>query len=169
MQKVILGIIAGLCAVAASSQAQAVTVTRQRLLQPVSVCQGALPSFEGAFRKRPIAIKNEGTSTAFLTCSTFGDNGGPQIFSIAAPYFHNANASGSVTVNCSLSEGFLDDGTPTLIPRSVTLAAGAAGLIVWTTSDFGGNKFRTANVSCAIPAGVEMGWFAVFYDEDVGA
>ena len=32
----------------------------------VDTCQGSLPSFEGALRKRPLAIVNEGTSNAFV-------------------------------------------------------------------------------------------------------
>lgn len=158
-----------ICAVSglASFGADAATVIRSKLLSPVNQCQGALPSYEGAFRKRPIAIKNEGVSSAFITCATFGNNGGPAIFSLVAPYFRNANASGSVTINCTLSDGFLDSGAPTLLPKSITLTAGAGGYIQWDATDNGGLKFRSANTSCSIPAGVEVGWFGVFYDEEI--
>ena len=35
----------------------------------VGNCNGALPGFEGALRKRPLAIANEGTSSAFVSCT----------------------------------------------------------------------------------------------------
>ncbi len=32
-------------------------------------CQTALPVFDGNVRKRPLAVTNEGTSNAFISCS----------------------------------------------------------------------------------------------------
>jgi hypothetical protein len=37
--------------------------------QGPGVCQAALPAYEGQVRKRPLAIQNEGTVAAFVTCA----------------------------------------------------------------------------------------------------
>ncbi len=53
----------------ASFDAQAVTQNRRFQANATSYCQAALPAFEGAIRKRPLAVQNEGTTNAFVTCS----------------------------------------------------------------------------------------------------
>lgn len=59
-----------------SIDADAATLPRVSATNPAGICQGALPAFETAIRKRPLAVQNEGDSTTFVTCS-FTAQGGP--------------------------------------------------------------------------------------------
>ena len=51
--------------------AEAHSVDRELAFQQngAGACQAALPAYEGLIRKRPMAIQNEGVSTAFVTCA----------------------------------------------------------------------------------------------------
>lgn len=56
-------------AFAAIPQAQAVGLLETRATNAPGNCQAALPAYEGQIRKRPLAIFNEGTESAFITCA----------------------------------------------------------------------------------------------------
>lgn len=119
------------------------------------VCQAALPNFEGQIRKRPLAIQNEGTATAFVTCSptslqfTAGHAWG------YAVYF-GSQADASVTVNCTGVMGA--SGWPAeYSTKSVSIGAGGSNGIVWEMADFPGNgadNTATFNVSCQLQPGI---------------
>lgn len=71
----------------------------------VNNCQGALPSFEGALRKRPLGMANEGTSLAFLSCAALASSGSAdvEVYEVAALFINRG--SSTATVNCTLVQG----------------------------------------------------------------
>jgi len=119
-------------------------------------CQAALPVFDTNLRKRPLAVVNEGTSDAFVTCSYPVDISTTGVYEVDA---YLANHTGiTKDVNCTLVDGY-DNGTVTYIPKTTrsyddggfhdadfTSAADNGGV------DFGG----TVGISCALPPGIGL-------------
>jgi hypothetical protein len=154
-----------LAVVAPSSAA---TVQRLFYQNGGSACTGALPTFEGALRKRPKAIGNEGTTTAFVTCSAVvNDNNSENPSNIFASFTNNTGAS--VDVNCSLINGDAFFGS-SATPQTLTLTAGTTSVLGWfpvspaTTFPHG-----SANISCALAPGVSLNYFGQQINEDIGA
>ncbi len=123
----------------------------------VESCQGSLPNFEGALRKRPLAIDNEGTSPAFVTCSVAADLGSPSGVTEVAALFTNRTGV-AVTVNCTLVSGIVGPpGSPIYLPKAIPIAANSFAVADWEkTADNGGNAFVLANLSCSLPVGTEI-------------
>ena len=129
-------------------------------------CNGALPSYEGELRKRPLGVQNEGTATAFVTCSLPGDFFASGNFLVAAA-FTNQNST-PVTVNCTLVDGatapFM---VPAYYPQSITLPANGVDVFEWTPA--GEEPFTAlANLSCNLPPGVAINVLEVIFMEDNG-
>lgn len=123
----------------------------------VDVCQGSLPSFEGALRKRPLAIANEGSSSSFVSCS------------IRAPLFEQVTGilvlftnriATTRTVTCTLVDGVAEPfpGYPPVYqPKPIALAAGAFGILAWDSAvDNGDEPYSLPNLNCSLPPGVEI-------------
>lgn len=159
---------AGACA---AGQAQAAPITRNYLIQPAANCQGNLPNSEGNLRKRPLAIANEGTSTAFVTCG-FQDinNGGTGTVSVTTWFINRSPAP--VTVNCTLVNGIW--GAPYFsvgfFPKSVTIAPAAPPTIIqWTAAaDNAGSNFVAPSLSCALPAQTDLSLINHVFPEEIG-
>lgn len=144
--------------------ADAATSPRNYQQNGGSACTGTLPTFEGALRKRPKAIANEGTTTAFVTCSALSDQTGPRPTAVLA-WFTNRGAA-AATVNCTMIDGDEFNGS-TAFPKSKVFAAGLFDGMVWTPS---GPTFRASvSLSCALPPGVELNFFGHSVQEEIGA
>lgn len=127
--------------------------------QAVARCQGALPAFETAIRKRPLAIQNEGASSSFVTCGFELDvgesiTGGPLAVDV---YFINNNAA-EVTVNCTAVTGFAG-GDNEYVAFAADLVPGTSeeiNNIFVLDEDFVGGGMETGLValSCNLPSGV---------------
>lgn len=158
---------------AVSTSADAVNRYREKMTNATGNCQAALPAFEGQIRKRPLAVQNEGTSNAFVTCSLttdtdFGTSEGTEGYAV---WFINNSASVK-TVDCTGVIGRALVGSPTFIVKSVSVGAGATAFLVWDATDNGGNPFDAAlpvNVSCNLPVGTGISNSYVWYQVDVGA
>lgn len=138
-----------------AGQASAVTVQNVMSTQGTSRCQGALPSFEGAFRKRPLVYKNEGTASAFVTCA-FPINIGTALSGGNGldVYFSNDTAA-SATITCNAVTGWYT-GTNEYAAKTITINAGQQADALWTASDFpnGGLDDGLITISCSLPPGV---------------
>lgn len=120
---------------------------------PADRCQGALPNFEGAIRKRPLAVQNEGTSNAFITCA-FATEGGQALAgsrSLSTWYFNANDAATDVT--CTAVSGF-QTGTNEFISQTVTINPGEQGQIFWEDVDFEGGLADLVAVSCNLAPGI---------------
>lgn len=120
-------------------------------------CQGALPVSDTQIRKRPLALRNEGTATAFASCSVPVNFAGPNF--LLDVIVVNRNAT-SATVRCTLVDGVvaeIGDTDPGYYPLSVDVGPGGSGVLEWWPPDFGLETFTDiANFSCALPPGVEI-------------
>lgn len=151
----------------AAGQAGAVTQTRTFAGGPTNYCQTALPVFDGNVRKRPLAVQNEGTSNAFVTCSF---NSQYRITSVQV-YFYNSGTTG--TLNCTGVSGY-NTGPNQFIPKSVSLTGGGPqGLLAWNAADFTGApaEFPSGHfsISCNLLPGMGVNDSYVNFIEDVGA
>ncbi|MGY0613074.1 MULTISPECIES: hypothetical protein [unclassified Luteimonas] len=113
-------------------------------------CQAALPAFEGQVRKRPLALQNEGTASAFVTCAP------PQFTGLAdGDYgldvtFIN-NGSSAATVSCT---GVSIGQIPTIyVSKAISVPSGATRILNWKDTD-GSSKWVT---SCNLPPGTGIG------------
>lgn len=161
----------GLCAVTAgllmaASSASAAPVLRDYTINATGNCNGALPSYEGALRKRPLAINNEGTATAFVSCSLPGDffNEGNNY---VAAGFENTSAA-AVSVTCTFVDGFSPPfSTPQYIVKTVSVPAGGVNVLEWEPAA-GAIFTPNANLNCSLPPGAGINLIEVQYEEDNG-
>ena len=141
---------------------------------PTARCQGALPVFETAIRKRPLAVQNEGTSAAFVTCSFEFDsvNALDNTATLVDAYFTNTSATAK-TVSCTAVTGFEGDEIPNeYVSLEETIAPGATSEgIYWIDTDFpeGGLASGLVSISCNIPAGVGVNDSYIWWDAEDGA
>ena len=85
----------------ASFALDAAVIERQEVRMSADVCQPALPAFDGNIRKRPLAMMNEGTSNAFVTCAFGGVfNGVPSQKTLSVGFTNITDSE--ITVNCTL-------------------------------------------------------------------
>jgi hypothetical protein len=131
--------------------------------QAVAVCQGALPSFEGAIRKRPLAVQNEGTTNAFVTCAlnNTGYNAGTTFISSVEIYAQNLNSSTrSITCTAVNSSATASPDAPLYAIRTVNVSPSDthSTLIEFAADDFPGSPVTlpgdTVSVSCTLVPGM---------------
>lgn len=145
------------------------TITRDRFHHGPANCQPALPVFDGNIRKRPLAIGNEGSGNAFITCGFDDiDNGGSGYSGIGLYLVNQAGAPG-VTVTCTLVNGIaLNPGGVGYFTKTTdALAAGATTAINWTIADNADANFVAPALSCNLPAGVSIWAVQGLYPEGV--
>jgi hypothetical protein len=157
----------------AMSPAQAATQQRSFVQNATGACQSALPVFDGNIRKRPLAVQNEGTAAAFVSCSLMDTSGGVGGASSVTSVFMYAdnNTGAAVDLTCTLVDGY-SGGTNVFLPKTLTLPANSkAHPFLWTAAaDNGGANFNwTTNLTCQLPVGTGLSLSFVYYDEDVGA
>jgi hypothetical protein len=155
----------GLCTLA--SPASAEIIAKDYFINASGNCNGALPTYEGALRKRPLAIRNEGATNAFVSCSiprSQADDG----YTIVGAYFSNSSGSDK-TINCTLVDGAGGFGAAALYPKSLMLAAGTTDFIAWSSAEFELTEFASwINLSCNLPAGTEIGLIGGYFGFENG-
>lgn len=135
-------------AIAPAAHAQD-SITRQNA---AGMCQGALPQFAGTLRARPLALANEGTSDAFVTCSLVGENG--RRYQFINPLFTNRGGATAV-VECTVVTGhaFM---AARFYTRNVTLPPGGGGSIELAPDP--GDPANLLNMNCKLPPRVELNY-----------
>lgn len=126
-------------------------------VEAVGVCQSALPVHDANVRKRPLAIANEGATTAFVSCSLQTPIGAGGVSDIALSLKNRSSVSAQVT--CTFVEGaHFDEELNFFFPKSVTVSAGSYTWMNWNyTFDNSGQVLFGARFNCALPPGVEIG------------
>ncbi|MGY0612066.1 MULTISPECIES: hypothetical protein [unclassified Luteimonas] len=157
----------GVCASAMPAQADAATVERAYVHNGGSACTGALPTYEGALRKRPKAIANEGASIAFVTCSAVWDDANPSNpFKVAASVTNRGTAA--ATLSCTFVNGNEFYGSVST-PATISVPAGGFSVIGWDpvlpATQF---PFSAASISCALRPGMEINYFGQQVHQEVG-
>ncbi len=147
---------------AAAGTVNAATVTRSLYTQASGACQGALPIYETNFRKRPLAVANEGVTNAFVTCGV--RNTEDNTANAVELYVTNRNAA-DVSVDCTLVDGIFDNtiGFASYYPQTKTATAGVDSGFSW--SGFGS---PWQQISCNVPAKVEVNMVYSSVDENIG-
>lgn len=115
-------------------------------------CQAALPNYEGQIRKRPLAIQNEGTADAFMTCSPVSLQGNALHGSGHGLVLVNVTAA-NLDVTCTGVSG--PDSGANYMPKTATVPAGGSASINWLGMDgVDALNIHTMNMSCHIPPGI---------------
>ncbi len=160
-----------LCAIALSiataampAPAAAAVASRTESLKPLNACHGALPSFEGAMRKRPRGFINEGAQTAFLSCGFPAEAGADRTTEILVAFRNEG--SDTQTVNCTAVDERV---VPIFSTKTISIAAGGTEFLRWSAADNEGFNFRSPAVSCSLPSGMLLSLVYRKYSEDVGA
>ncbi len=116
-------------------------------------CQSALPVYDGNIRKRPLALVNEGSQSAFVTCD-IADN--TQSTDRVTMYFHNST-NWHAEVKCTLVTGYANFTAPKQFVKSVTVANTGYDYLAWDWLNDNQNvKFRSPAISCLLPPGVSI-------------
>lgn len=160
---------------AASGTAAASVVTKAEYNQATgTMCQGALPNYEGNFRKRPLAVVNQDTTNAFLTCGLTSQydsstGGVPQVILIVT----NRNAA-DTDMSCTLVDGYVDStvGFADYFPQTITVAGATSTTFNWSASGAGGTNdpvFGYPAISCNVPGSFEVNLEGQAYSEEIGA
>lgn len=149
---------------------EASAIQRQNAVNGSGACQGALPNYEGNLRKRPTAIANEGSTNAFVSCSTQHDVLGNYAYFYGLVLNNNGTAHANVT--CTLVAGVkINENTPPiLIPKSTAVLPGGWEHMSWGESDNGGELLPpTGNWSCNLPPGTEIAYVYVYVEDGSAA
>lgn len=140
--------------VAVAPIASAAIVDRTETVMPAENCQPALPAYDGNIRKRPLAVQNEGTSVAFVTCAMKGAFAARPINSAVAITLVNTTAA-PVSATCTLVDGRdLALSTPVFLSLTRTLSTSLPTVFEWTATSNGGSNFIYPALSCGLPPGI---------------
>jgi hypothetical protein len=137
--------------------------------QPAARCQGALPVFETAIRKRPLAIQNEGAGASFITCAFEFDAyeaTGNSALLVDTYFFNNTNADISLT--CTAVTGW-QGGDNEFVSLTEVIAPGTQSEdMAWYAEDFAGGGMASGLVaiSCNLPSGVGVNDSYIFWESD---
>lgn len=159
---------AALVVLASPPPASAATVFKFYLNHAVSVCQPALPAFDGLIRKRPKALANEGTTTAFVSCAPGHQGDSSRTVEALQVLLINRRAS-SVQMACTLVDGLGDDTVSASLVKTVDVAANGSASLTWQSGpDNGGLRYGLPAVSCALSAGTEIIGLAYQAMDEIG-
>lgn len=159
----------------ACGPAQGAQSGRQFLSNPTGMCQGALPAFETAIRKRPLAVQNEGAANAFVTCSFTSQGGwGSGVTNpTSVQVYFNATSGADVELSCTGVSGYQNDANQYIVKSVVLPASGGQRALTWTAADFEGapGNFPSGlfSISCALAPGVGINDSRVVFSEEIGA
>lgn len=159
-------------AAAAGRPAAAASILKITTQTGTASCAPALPTYEGVIRKRPLAIQNEGTTGAFVSCSLTTTLVYASAGSSETAYLGLTNSSAaSASVTCTLVDVGFSGSTPAYKTRSVTVPANGFREIQWSAAnDNGGVPFRTSpNISCSLAPGIGITYTASLSADQVGS
>lgn len=144
--------------------AEAASISRNSYTQASGACQGALPSYEGSFRKRPLAVANEGTASAFVTCGVRNDENAAVVSSIRLAVTNRAASVQSIS--CTLVDGLIDAtlGFADYYPQTTSAASGVDTQLTWS-----GGTFKWPAISCNVPGHVELNMVSTTFDDEIGS
>lgn len=115
-------------------------------------CQAALPNYEGQIRKRPLALQNEGTLAAFVTCSPLSLMGNPLHTSGHGLTLVNMT-NGELQVSCTGVNGPVFGAT--YMPKTVVVPANGTAALNWLEADGVSElNMHAISMSCSIPPGI---------------
>ena len=151
-----------------TGNAFAITEARTQVQHAAGSCQGNLPVSATQLRARPLAIANEGTASAFISCSLGADDYNEALNGYNGVVVTNRTAA-EVNISCTLAAGGIE-AAAVFFTRTVAIPAGALSVVPFDMADNGGNPIpNSLNYSCSIPPGVEINAVFTNIEEDIGA
>lgn len=115
-------------------------------------CQGALPVYATNLRFRPTALKNEGTSSSYISCSLGSLESA--VHTNVRIFFGNASAA-AADVSCTVVTGNVQQGLTWYTIAPVTIAPGGVGAVGQDFDELVDTAAQV-NMSCLLPKGVEL-------------
>lgn len=152
-----------------TSAAHAATIEAKFKQNGAGACQGALPAFAGTLRARPLALQNEGTTDAFVTCSLpFDDDNGEGATEINAVFQNTTGAA--ITTSCTLVDGSLRIGTPYYVVKSVSIGANGTAELTFLANDYANPStlITRPNLSCQLPSGLGLAYVYFYGPRQIG-
>lgn len=137
-------------------------IVRTHYVTATAACAGPIPSSDGALRRSPLGIRNQGSDNVFISCSVPADSAGDQTAGTVNVAFWNFGTA-DVTVNCTLTAGTRYAGYGS-VAGSVTVSAGNSETIVWLDIDKK-DIWGSYNFSCILPPNIEINTI-VFSEND---
>lgn len=155
--------------VALPMESRAADVTREDVRAAADICRPALPTFDGMIRTRPLALVNESSSVAWVTCAVTGDIVGRT--SVIEVVF--SGGSGMGTRTCTLVSWRATTGGTTGVTavgyQTGSTIAGWDSRIRWTHAiNNGGAMYASAAISCPLAPGDGIHHVRHMYSENVG-
>ena len=139
------------------------------------MCKAATSAYAADTRYRPLAVGNESSSNAFVTCNWHGDDRtgsvrAAKLLSVVVSNFHTAAQS----VTCTLVNGHQTGGLvfASYAPKTVSIAPGGYAELSWVPADVDNSKpsgIDRPSLSCALPPQTSLQHTRREYNEDVGA
>ncbi|MEP6633953.1 MAG: hypothetical protein ABJA62_07055 [Luteimonas sp.] len=158
----VLGVVLALGSAVTPQQAGAVVTSRVGGGNAANFCQSSLPVFDVQIRKRPLAVQNEGTTSAFVTCA-FNSFSQTQYVAV----FFNSTTGSPTTLTCTGISG-TNDGAAKYVLKDIPLAGnGTQNKVLWSAADFGGEFTGGGEfgILCNLPPKMGINNVAIGYDE----
>lgn len=146
--------------------ASAAIVDRTETVMPAENCQPALPAYDGNIRKRPLAVQNEGTTIAFVTCGMKGAFAARPINRTVSITLANTSST-PVSATCTLVDGRdLALSSPVFLPKTILVATSLPSVFEWTAASNEGRNFIYPAISCGLPPGIGISSTSRVYQYD---
>ncbi len=160
-----LGVLTAATGALLSVQASAATVVKYNSKAASGACQGALPNYEGNFRKRPLAVANEGSTAAFLTCGIDNPGGNNDTNEVTLYVVNRTGADADIS--CTMVDGLVDatSAFANYYPQTITATSATSSYLDWT----GDYSPYSQAVSCNVPAAFEVNLISGSYNDEIGA
>lgn len=135
-------------------------------------CQSSLPVFDVQIRKRPLAVQNEGTKAAFISCSYYSVGPYGLTLGVTGVRVYVASNDGlNDTVTCTGVNGY-NDGNAQYVVKSVDVpSSGAQVVMEWNPSDFVNPlgptlPYSNFNINCNLNPGTGINQTEIHYQDD---
>ncbi|WP_133000531.1 hypothetical protein [Luteimonas arsenica] len=161
-----------LVATASSSlDAHAAQTSRRDIRLGADVCRPALPVYDGKVRVKPLAIVNESSTRAFVTCAITGHEfRRTEAINIV---FYSATPFAGRGIKCTLVSWDIS-GVAGLSEPVYQPGVSNTGLdlpnarLLWNSNGNGGNPYGVAAVSCELKPGTGIRFISHSYREEIG-
>lgn len=121
-----------------------------------------MPVFDGVIRKRPLAVQNEGSAPAFISCSFMGNTSIPGITDVVL--YANSNNASATSLTCMLVTGVSGGSdAPRYLAKTVTMPGNSRlNQFSWRFEEFGLLDNLTS-ASCNLPVGTGLTLSEIHY------
>lgn len=173
--RILLGVsVVAMALVSATQPAGAAVETRKQTAQGGVVCKLTDVGLNLSVKAKATGFRNEGTTGTFVVCGMESANSQDAMGTIKGLTIGLYSLNGaSATVNCTAVNGYANS-TPLYATKTVaTGSGGAAAVINWDASDFGGTAGNPLaqndywSITCNLPAKTSVGYMVTQFNVNV--